>query len=57
MISLISGILYMAHINFPTEEKLMDLKNRSAVAKVEREGVGWPGSLGLIDAIYCLWNG
>ena len=21
------------------------------------EGVGWTGSLGLIDADYCLWNG
>ena len=27
------------------------------VAKGEGEGVGWSGSLGLIDADYCLWNG
>ena len=22
----------------------------------EREGVGWTGSLGLIDANYCIWH-
>jgi len=27
------------------------------VAKGEGEGVGWIGSLGLIDADYCLGNG
>ena len=27
------------------------------VAKGEREGVGWMGCLGLIDADYCLRNG
>ena len=35
----------------------MDLKNRLEVAKGEREGVGWIGSLGVTDADYCLWNG
>ena len=41
-----------------TEKKIMDLENR-LVAKGEGkgEGVGWIGSLGLIDANYCLWNG
>ena len=34
----------------------MDLENRLVVAKGEREGVGWMGHLGLIDADYCLWN-
>ena len=38
-----------------TEKKLMDLENRLVVAK--REGVGWTGDLGLIDANSCLWNG
>ena len=33
----------------------MDLKNGLVVA--EGEGEGWTGSLGLIDADYCLWNG
>ena len=28
----------------------MDLENRLVVAKGEGEGVGWAGSLGLIDA-------
>ena len=27
------------------------------VAWGEGEGVGWIGSLGLIDANYCFWNG
>ena len=33
---------------------VMDLENRRVVAKGEGEGVGWSGSLGLIDANYCL---
>ena len=40
-----------------TEKKLMDMDNRLMVARVVGEGVGWIGSLGLIDAYYCLWNG
>ena len=39
------------------KKKIMDLENRPVVAKGEREGVGWIGSLGLMDANYCLWNG
>ena len=34
----------------------MDLENRLVVAMGEGEGVGWIGSLGLIEADYCLWN-
>ena len=44
-------------MNLPTEKKLMDLENRLVVAKGEREGVGWTGNQGLIEANYCLWNG
>ena len=40
-----------------TEKKLVDMESRLVVAKVEVEGVGWSGSLGSIDANYCLWNG
>jgi len=40
----------------PTE-KIMDLENRLVVAEGEGEGVGWLGSLWLIDADHCLWNG
>ena len=47
----------MAQINLSTEKKLMDLENRFVVAKGEREGMGWTGSLGLIDANYCIWSG
>ena len=34
---------------------LEDLK--SSVAKGVEEGVGWTGSLRLIDANYCIWSG
>ena len=44
-------------MNVSTENKIMDLENRLVVAKGEVEGVGWTGSLGLIEADYCLWNG
>ena len=47
----------MAQMNFSTEKKIMDLESRLVVAKGEEEGVGWIGSLGLIDAKHCLWNG
>ena len=39
-------------MNCTTEKKLMGLKNRFVVAK--GEGVGWTGSLGLIDANYSI---
>ena len=42
-------------MSLATEKKLMDLENRLVVAK--GEGVGWTGSLGLIDAKFCIWNG
>ena len=38
-----------------TEKKIIDLEDRLVVAKGER--VGWTGSLGLMDANYCSWNG
>ena len=57
MISLISEISYEAQMNLSTEKKIMGLQNRLVVAKGEVEGVGWIGSLGLIDTNYCLWNG
>ena len=41
-------------MNLSTEKKLMDLENSLAVAKGEGEGVGWTGSLGLIDANSCI---
>ena len=57
MILLISGIEYMTQMNLSTEKKHMDLENRLVVANGEREGVGWTGSLGLIDANYRIWSG
>ena len=47
----------MVQMNRSTEKKLMDLENSLVVAKGEGERVGWIGSLGLIDANYCFWNG
>ena len=44
----------MARMNLSTEKKIMDMENRSVVAKGDGEGVGWTGSLGLIDANCCL---
>ena len=46
-------------MNLSTEKKIMDLEKRPVVAKGEGEGegVGWIGSLGLIDMDCCLWNG
>ena len=35
-------------MNLSIEKELMDLENRFVVAKGEREGVGWTGSLRLI---------
>ena len=43
-------------MNLSTEKKLMDLENRLVVAQAEGEGMGWTGSLELIDANYCLWS-
>ena len=42
MISLISGISYMAQMNLSTKNKIMDMENRLVVAKEEgREWVDW----------------
>ena len=45
----------MAQINLSTAKKLMDLENKLVVAKGKGEGVGWTGSLGLIDGHYLEW--
>ena len=47
----------MAQMNLSTEKKLMYLENRLVVIKGEGVGVQRIGSLGLMDADYCLWNG
>ena len=44
-------------MNLSTEKKLMDLENRLMVANGKGEGIGWFGSLRLIDSIYCMWSG
>ena len=48
----------MAQMILSTKQKqIVDIKDRLVVAKGEGEGVGWAGSLGLIDANYCIWSG
>ena len=44
-------------MNLSTEKKLMGLENRLVVAQGEWEGVGGIGTLRLMDANYCFWNG
>ena len=44
-------------MKLPTEKKIMDMQNRLLVTKGVGDGVRWIGTLGLIDANYCLWNG
>ena len=40
-----------------TEKRIMDMENSFVIAKREEEGVGGTGSLGLVEANYCIWNG
>ena len=44
----------MAQMNLSTEKKIMDMENVLVVSKVEGEGVGCIGSLGLPDANYSI---
>ena len=53
MISLTS-----AQMNLSTEKKIMDLETCGCQGGGWGvEGGGWIGSLGLIDANFCFWNG
>ena len=55
MISLLSGISYMAQMNLSTEKKETRAHGEQLmVAKGVEEGVAWTGSLGLVDANYCI---
>ena len=44
----------MAQMKLFSEKELTDLENRLVVAKAEGKGVGWTGSLGLVDVNYCI---
>ena len=55
-IAYIWKLIYGTNEPFHRKEN-MALKTRPVVAKGEEEGVGWIGSLELINANYCLWNG
>ena len=53
-------ITYIWNLTYGTNEPFHRKENHGLgeqVAKGEGEGVGWTGSLGFIDANYCLWNG
>ena len=55
-------VTYIWNLIYGTDEpfhrkKITDLENKLVVAKGEGEGVGWIGSLGLIDADCGHWNG
>ena len=47
----------MVQMNLATEKKFTDLETSLVVAKGEGEGVEWTGSLELIEANFCFWNG
>ena len=42
----------MAQVFLKDRKRLMDIENRLVVAKGERKGVGWMGSLELVGANY-----
>ena len=44
-------------MNLSTEKKIMGLENKLVVVKGEGEGVGWIGSLGLMNSDYSFRNG
>ena len=44
-------------MNLSTEKKLTDFEKRLMVANGVGDGVGWTGTLGLIDANFCIWSG
>ena len=45
-------VIYMAQMNLSTEKK-----QAQGLAKREVDGVGWTGSLRLVDANCCIWSG
>ena len=58
MISLISGIQYMAQMNLSTEKKETHGQGEQTCGfPGEGEGVGRTGSLSLVDANYYIWSG
>ena len=57
MISLISGIEDTAQMNISTEKKQTHkLGEQTYGSQEEGHGAGRIGSLGLIDANYCIWS-
>jgi len=57
MISLISGIEYMAQMNLSTEKKQTYVHGEQICVCQGGREEGWNKSLGLVDASYCIWSG
>ena len=59
IISLICGIENMVQMNLFTEQKqASNMQNRLVIAEGDREGMGWAGSLGLVDEnLHLEWMG
>ena len=57
MISHIWNVIYGTNEHFHRKETHGIVEQTSGFQGVGGEGVGWTGSLVLIDARYCIWNG
>ena len=58
VLSLNCGILkYGTNHSIYKTETDHSRKEQTVVAREEGEGVGWMGSLGLVDTNYYIWNG
>ena len=57
MIPHICNLIYSTNEPFPRKENHGLGEQTCGCQGGEREGMGWTGSLGLIDVLYCLWNG
>jgi len=44
-------------MNLSAKKENHGLWNKLMIVEGEGKGVGWIGSLGLIDKNYCFWNG
>ena len=57
MISHIWNLTYGTSDPVYRKKQTHGLENTPVVPMGEGEGVGWTGSLGLVDANYCIWSG
>ena len=50
------NLIYSTNATIYKKETNSDLENRLVVAVGVGEGVGWTGSLRLVDANHCIWS-